>query len=159
MKLSNMALILTACTLSLTSINAMARGGERVLQKLDTNGDNMITLDEFQHEGRRGKGRLERVDTNGDGAISVEEMTAAREAREAKMQEKMAERGERMTTAFSEMDSDSNGLVTQEEMRVYTFSRMDANDDGVLTADELKPRHKRGKRGRYGRHHGMPDDE
>lgn len=132
------------------SLSAFAGPGDRIMEHLDTDGDNMITLEEFQPPGRRGDRMLEKIDANGDGAVSLEEMQSARAEREARATERMAERADEMDSRFVEIDTDGDGLVTRDEMRLHQFSRMDENGDGVLTADEIKPRrgmHGRGMRG------------
>ena len=57
------------------------RGGRRGPAQLDTNDDQRISLDEFvDREGRL----FERLDTNGDGVISASELDAAVEARQSR---------------------------------------------------------------------------
>ena len=64
------------------------RRAERMLQRLDTNGDGTLSLEEMQ--ARRDPGRvMSRMDTDGNGSISQAEFDAGRE----KMRQRMADRG------------------------------------------------------------------
>lgn len=137
-KLVVVLLITSASTSAFAS-----RDGSSSIDRLDVDGDGLVSLDEFHTpDGRSGGRMLERADLNGDGAVTLEEATQARDERMAKHMEKMAERqakmANRMETLFAKMDADGDGAVTQEEMRLYAFNRMDENQDGYLSADEFK---------------------
>ncbi len=134
--------------------SAFADRAERVLSHLDTNGDQMVSLEEFQPPGKRGNKMFKRADTDGDGLISLDEVAAVKAKRADRMQEKMADHSERMDSAFADMDTNQDGMISREEMRVHHFSRMDVNEDGVLTVDELTPPEHRGMRGGH-RGHGQ----
>ena len=152
---------LIICSASTTAF--ANRDGSRAISRLDTDGDNLVSLDEFQaSEGRQGGRMLERADLNGDGAVTLEEANKASNERMAERQEEMAERMAKMATrmqeTFAKMDANGDGVVTREEMQFFAFSRIDENQDGYLSADEFKSagknrgmndNHHRGKQGRW----------
>lgn len=147
LKIKLVAFVLIAST-STTAF--AARDGSRAVTRLDTDGDGLVSLEEFHApDGRHGGNMMERADLNGDGAVTLEEATQARAERMAEHQRKMAERQAKMATrmeeAFARMDADGDGAVTREEMRLYAFNKIDANQDGYLSADEFKEAGKRGK--------------
>jgi EF-hand domain pair len=127
--------------------------GSRIIDRLDSDGDSQISLEEFQPpEGAPGGRMLERADLDGDGQITLEEMRQARTQRMAERKKEMEARAskmqERMEKMFSKIDADGDGAVTREEIRVNVFNRMDKNDDGFLSTSELKDakHHKRMRR-------------
>lgn len=124
--------------------------GERQIQRLDTNGDGVVSLDEFKFPGTR---MLKRADLNGDGSVTLQEMHqhhAQRMAeRQARMNQRMADQQTRMDAMFKSMDTNGDGAVTAAEAQAAAFKRMDKNGDGVISADEFdqfRPQHK-GHRG------------
>jgi Ca2+-binding EF-hand superfamily protein len=139
------------------------RDGCRAVTRLDTDGDDLVSLDEFQaSEGRHGGRMLENADLNGDGAVTLEEANEARNERMAERQAEMAERMAKMATrlqeTFAKMDTDGDGAVTRDEMQRFAFNRIDENQDGYLSADEFKTagknrkmnqNHHRGKQERW----------
>lgn len=114
----------------------------RMMAHLDSNGDGLVSMDEFQNPPTdHGPGRhlFDRADLDGDGAITQDEMATARAERQARAQAQMAEQASRMDQLFVEMDSDGDGSVTSMEMRNHAFARMDENQDGYLSAEEVRP--------------------
>lgn len=145
------ASLLMALSLPVLAADDMPTRGSRVMQRLDTNGDGVISLDEFKFPGTR---MLKRADINGDGAVTLDEMHqhhAQRMAeREARMKQHMADQQARMDAMFKSMDTNGDGAVTPDEARAAAFKRLDANGDGVISADEFAkagPRH--GHRGDF----------
>lgn len=126
---------------------------ERMLKHLDTNGDGVITPDEFKFPGDR---IIKEADLNGDGAVTLDEMHQHHQQMEAKRQAErqkmMADQQAKMDQMFKSMDTNGDGKVTVEEANAAAFKRMDKNGDGVLTADELQP-----PRWMHKRHHMRPD--
>lgn len=142
---------------SASSTALASRDGGRAITRLDTDGDGLVSLDEFHvPEGRQGGGMLERADLDGDGAVTLEEANQARNERMAERQGEMAERMAKMATRmqelFAKMDANGDGAVTREEMRLFAFSRIDENQDGYLSADEFKAARKNRKMNHN--HHG-----
>ena len=137
----------TAALALLLALPALAqRGamGERIIQRLDTDGDGKVSFDEFQPPGPGAGNRMAQADANGDGMITMDEMNAAMAARMEQMKDRMMKRHnemqQRMREHFKEMDTNDDGALTAEEMRHGAFAKMDKNGDGYLTADEFKPR-------------------
>ncbi len=121
--------------LSLSGVGAAAEG-KRMFKRIDSNGDGVITLDEFQLPRHRER----EVDLNDDGQITRAEMTEHASARSEEMLE-------RATEHFTAMDLNGDDVVTADEARTAMFNRLDKDQDGVLTPEEMKrPKHRPGKR-------------
>ncbi|WP_431470489.1 EF-hand domain-containing protein [Sphingosinithalassobacter sp. LHW66-3] len=107
------------------------RGGrlrERILSRIDADGNGAITLAEQKAQAER---RFARLDANGDGAIDPAEREAARE--------RMRQMRERRGDPIARADTDRNGILTRAEMLAQVeqrFAQRDANSDGQLTGDE-----------------------
>ena len=116
---------------------------------LDADGDGMVSRDEFQLPERRRAGPFERADADGDGAVSRDELIAEIDNSAEEREDRMREH---VITRFDETDLDGNGVVTQAELRDSAFSRVDANDDGFVTEEEARAMHeqRRAKRDRRG---------
>ncbi len=135
------------------SINALALppGGkppsaEKVIEKLDEDGDSLVSFDEFQSAPQgRGANRLMKADADGDGNVSREEMEAA-------LSEHQNRDADRATGRFDEADVNADGFVTAGEVKQVMFQRIDANEDGYLSADEFSQAHEaqRGRRSERG---------
>ena len=144
---------LIICSASATAF--ANRDGNRAITRLDTDGDGLVSLEEFQvSEGRQGGRMLEKADSNGDGAVTLEEANDASNERMAERQEEMAERMAKMATrlqeTFAKMDANGDGVVTRDEMQFFAFNRIDENQDGYLSADEFKAA---GKNRKMNQHH------
>ena len=145
---------LAATSLPVLGVEDGEDQGQRILDRLDTDGDGVVSFKEYRPRERRMMGNL---DTNEDGKLTLDEFLNGRsrentddqrevsEERKARMAEMMAQR-------FARMDVDDDGSVTMEEIKGATFAAMDRNDDGVLSAKELRPR--RGMRPGGGRRGG-----
>ena len=90
---------------------ALADGKGHFMRKIDTDGDERISMEEataFQAE------RFEKLDPNGDGTITLEEWTSLHQAR------------------FAAGDSDGDGFVTREEMKAqWKQHRKDGQEGGA----------------------------
>lgn len=97
---------------------------ERVIERLDDNGDGLVSLDEFEMPKREsGRHRWEALDSNDDGELT-----------RAEVQGHVNEQWQR----FESMDSNNDDRVTRAEAQAALFSRLDSNKDGYLDASELK---------------------
>lgn len=174
-KLTTTLLAVAATTLSLAALaqapeagtpELQERRGGGMLQRLDTDGDGLVSLQEFE---AAGAARFATLDADGDGRISAEEFAAGRrgparaaadqasgprdEHRAARMQQFREQR-------FASMDTDGDGYISRAEFdapRAARFSALDANGDGVIDADEQAARH--GMRDGKGRHGGCAKGE
>ncbi len=132
----------------------------RMLETLDTNGDDVVNLMEFQSGENN---MLARMDTDGNGVLTIDEFLNARpgpgmggmgrrggdrddanrpepsEDQLAHMAEMQARMTERATARFQAMDVNGDDIVTLNEFQTANFTEMDRNDDGVLDAEELRP--------------------
>jgi len=132
------------------AMTAFGRPEDRMMDKFDSDGDGMISAEEFQPP--RDRGMMERMDVNNDGAVTMEEINQQVTDHQLKMSERQAEMTARAHEFFEDADTDGDGSVTQEEAQAAAFNRVDKNQDGYLTEEELrnaKPPH--GGRHRPGR--------
>jgi Ca2+-binding EF-hand superfamily protein len=83
------------------------KGKPEAFDRIDKDGDNLITREELGAAARRQAGRLNQMDTNNDGAISRDEW-------------KGDER------RFNRLDVNSDGVVTKEERRSVRRNRQNA---------------------------------
>ena len=103
------------------------RAGER-FARADTNGDRMISLEEFQ---TRTAERFVELDADGDGVVTPAEMVAERQQR---AEERAAER-------MANADTDGDGALSLEEMTAAgeeRFARMERDEDGNLEPREIR---------------------
>ena len=109
---------------------------ERLLQKMDTDGDGALSAAEGEAAAEK---MLDRLDTNGDGILTKDEFTARKgsgrlsTAQQQKLDDRRAKR-------FAAMDKDGDGQVSAAEFFAAAqqrFTAADANGDGRVTKDEL----------------------
>lgn len=111
----------------------MERHGERMLKKLDKDGDGSISKSEA--EGTPLAKHFDKLDQDGDGKISATEREAMRDKFRERMQARHAEH-------FKRVDANADGTVSRNEFldeASQRFDAMDQNKDGKLTQDELRP--------------------
>ena len=134
--------------------------GQQAMETLDTDGDGVVSYQEFQENGRS---PIARLDTDGDEALSLEEFLAARPDRRGMRGGQDSDRGQRfseeqreemrarmeaqITERFTAMDADGDGLVSAMEMSEAAFLEMDNDGNGVLSEEELQRPGGRGPRG------------
>jgi hypothetical protein len=156
MKLIAATLVAGVCLPAIADDDRDRRG----MPKLDTDGDGLISQDEFRFPGTR---MLENADSDGDGMVTAEEMSQASAERHERMQAEMAERlahmQEESEARFTAMDTDGDGAVTTEEAEAHAFSTIDTDDDGYISRKEMRQKRGGFDRGRAGpprgdkRHH------
>lgn len=153
-----------AATIALTSASTFAyaakdgdkRGPniERMLERLDTNNDGGISLEEVKaHQANL----FTQVDANNDSSLTEEEFAMIKDIRKAEREankpegtetadkgdkdgKRKGKRGKR-GPSFDRLDADNSGNVTLEEFASQAekmFERMDRNEDGVINADDMK---------------------
>lgn len=133
----------------------------KMFERIDFNKDGKI--DKADRDARMAE-RFKKMDTDGSGELSLAEMTAAREARQAKRAERMAMRADRgpgepgarmggkrggprmgmrghggMRGGIMRLDADKDGAITLAEFEagaLERFNRHDANKDGRITQEE-----------------------
>jgi hypothetical protein len=138
--------------------------------KMDSNGDGVVTLQEFEG---RALAHFDKVDTNRDGKVTPEERKAAFEAFKAERAAKgeraergprgergergdkgpWAKRGEHRGPRGGHFDADKTFTKAELSAKLKEhFAKLDKNSDGKLTEDELKfGRRGHGPRGAYGK--------
>ena len=129
-----------------------ANGFPPHLSAIDTNADGKLSAAEIS---AAEDARVARLDANADGEVTAEEFKAHREARRQERSQKMMAR----------LDTNGDGVVSTDELKEQGHERMmklDTDGNGEVSADELRQQHmgKRGHRGHRGGHHrhGSPDD-
>jgi EF-hand domain pair/EF hand len=101
----------------------------KIFESADTNGDGVITREEFHAARER---LFARLDRNGDGYIDEDDMSGRLAGRQ-KAQERLAE-------LVSQLDSDRDGRVSKTEFidgPTPLFDRADTDHNGELSKDEV----------------------
>lgn len=101
----------------------------RIFDKADTNGDGVITREEFHAARER---MFVRLDRNGDGYIDKDDMSGRLTGRQ-KTQERLAE-------LVTQLDRDDDGRVSKAEFvdgPTPLFDRADTDHNGELSKEEV----------------------
>jgi Ca2+-binding EF-hand superfamily protein len=131
---------LAAVAMPVMAANGAAQSGdfaERMFNRMDANGDGVITKKEFEDYNSK---RFDELDTNHDGKVSHAEMEAAREKARKKFGEQL--RG-RFNRRFDAADANHDGALNRDEAQqmpwiAQRFDEFDANHDGKVTRDEIR---------------------
>jgi len=100
---------------------------DRMLKKMDTDGDGKISSVEFQ---AAAAARFNAIDTQGTGKITAEQIANSKFAKDR--DEKFAEHEVKKIG--------SNGVITKDQYLAAAqsrFAKLDKNGDGYITADEM----------------------
>jgi len=103
-----------------------------MLQKMDSNGDGRISLDEYL---AASSARFKSIDSQNKGSIDAADIASSKAAIERI--------DHRANAMVKHLDTAGNGYVTPDEFVAAAqkrFARLDTNGDGKLTADELSAR-------------------
>lgn len=138
-KLVPILLMSVMTVLATTAVTAQPSSKpQRMINQLDTDGDDLVSLDEFEVSSRgRERGSLATADRDGDGNVSRSEM-----------QTQIDERSEWAIERFELADLNDDDFLTEEEIKMAAFSRLDKNDDGYIDAEELSAARKPPRRQR-----------
>jgi Ca2+-binding EF-hand superfamily protein len=146
--------ILSLLLLTATAAQAGGHGGQRPgLDTLDTDGDGLISAEEFSQRPARGgrdpSAMFERLDANADGFLDTDELDVAR----ARAGER---RGRGPGARFDELDTNGDGQLSADELDALPtrgdiaaeqrMQHLDANGDGYVSRDELHDRARRDQR-------------
>lgn len=125
--------------------------GEGMLQRIDTNGDGMVSKAENR---AAAEARFARMDANGDGTIGADERGKGKWKRGGGRRggDAMAEGASRPMHGGKRhgmtADANGDGVITRAEFdasNAARFAAMDTNKDGRIDQTEMpKPRHMRG---------------
>ena len=120
------------CTLLVAATLAEAGGRGRMFDRMDQDGDGLVT----RSEAEEARGRwFERLDADGDGYLTIEEMSAQRHRDGG---EGKAARRERH---FARLDRDGDGRIGQSEFAAksgHWIERIDADGDGAVSREEWR---------------------
>jgi Ca2+-binding EF-hand superfamily protein len=106
--------------------------GQRIAQRIDTNGDGVISKDEMAAARVR---LFRKLDRNGDGVIDRNEIESARQAIKDRAETAQA----RLANRWRRMDANGDGKVSEQEFAssMPLFDLADRDGDGKLSADEI----------------------
>jgi Ca2+-binding EF-hand superfamily protein len=105
---------------------------ERLFQRLDTNKDGRLALDEMRPKAER---RFLLLDADGDGKVSSAEI-------DTRLQQQM---DRRKALLIARLDRDGDGQMTTQEVDSYLveiFTAADGDKDGTVTLVEAQAYHK-----------------
>ncbi|TPM07352.1 MULTISPECIES: EF-hand domain-containing protein [unclassified Mesorhizobium] len=116
----------------LCAAQAQDMPGQRILQRIDTNGDGAISKDEMTAARER---LFRKLDRNGDVVIDEKEIESARQAIKDRAEVAQARLGNR----WRRLDTNGDGKVSEKEFAssMPLFDLADRDGDGKLSADEI----------------------
>jgi Ca2+-binding EF-hand superfamily protein len=141
-----MLLIVTLIGLAMAAAG-VARAGEagsgrlteRLLQRMDTDGDGALSAAEGEAAAEK---MFDRLDANGDGVLTKDEFMARKGGKQLSAEQRQR-LDDRRARRFAAMDKDGDGQVSAAEFFAAAqqrFTAADANGDGRVTQDELRSR-------------------
>lgn len=157
-------LLVTALTALTLAAPAFAQDGPMepgmMFEALDTDKDGNVTQAEID---AAKTARFAAADTNSDGKLDEAEMLAQAEAMQVEHMAAMLERmkaamPKRVAHMMIELDANSDGFVTPEEMddshMARMFDRLDENEDAMISVGEAEDMRHGMHGGKHGRGHG-----
>jgi len=149
----NLSMMLVgAFSLGLAGVALAAPGhhSESRFNKVDTDGDGVVSQEEFQAQRAS---RIATVNVDGQPGLSFDEFVELREQRAKEFRER------RFKRVFNRLDANDDGIIDDMELAARTdtmFDRIDANDDGALSKEEMMShRWKRHHAGHHGHDRAM----
>jgi len=109
------------------------------MDRLDVDGDGQLSAEEFTSPRDRKRGLVEQADADGDGKVTRDEFDAM-----------LAERASKSSDLFESMDSNSDSVITADEIKLALFSQIDTDASGYISAQELTAHQKQRRKGRPG---------
>jgi Ca2+-binding EF-hand superfamily protein len=132
--------ILSMLQMKLPSANDIA---SKIMKKLDTNGDGVLSADEISKGGERAKMILG-ADANGDGNVTLDELLADISKHQKGSMEGMQppSASDIASKIMKELDTNGDGVLSTDEIsksgqNAKMIQAADANGDGKVTMDEL----------------------
>ncbi len=137
--------VVMASSFAMAEKKGNRQGGlEKRFEKIDTNADGSLTVDEFIGAASK---RFDKADLNSDGILSEEELLS-------RIARKRAKR--RAARMIDRLDYNGDGIVTKDEIQNRTrkrFALLDGNDDGKVEKSEMKRHASRSGKARNMRKH------
>lgn len=132
MKTASVALATMLLGAAAFAAHAQPVTGAGLLDRLDTDGDGRITLDEATAARQT---IFDRIDRNGDGSVDETEIEMIRQA----IYDRAAAAEAAIAIGLRRLDGDGDGKVSAEEFEAGSaaFRLADRNGDGAVTPDEI----------------------
>lgn len=122
-----------AALLTTAAASAAPRDGAKAFEKMDANGDGIVTTAEADAQR---DAMFKRLDADGDGTLTAAERDKAK-ARMERMRERMAAQGQDM---LAKADTNGDGNLSRAEFDAAPhglLQKADANGDGQMTRAEF----------------------
>jgi Ca2+-binding EF-hand superfamily protein len=114
----------------------------KIMKKLDTNGDGVLSTDEISKGGEHAK-KILAADANGDGNVTLDELLADISKHQPGSMDGMQppSASDMASKIMKELDTNGDGVLSTDEIGKSDHAKQilgaDANGDGQVTMDEL----------------------